>query len=79
MGIVECRERLLGEGVARGEFVAVAEDGAQRLRDRSRRGHPADKVLVDVKGLEPAMQPLRPARVGMAVGDEGAIFELGLL
>jgi hypothetical protein len=34
---------------------------------------------VDVDGLKPAMQPFRPVRVGMAKGNEGAVFELGLL
>ncbi len=74
MGLIECGERLLGECMTRGEFVTIAEDGAERLGDRSRRSHPAYKVLVDVKGLEPAMQPLGESRVGMAVGDEGAVF-----
>ena len=63
------------ERVARGEVVTVAEDRAKRGRDYSRRGLAAGKVLVDAERFEAAMEPTRPARVGVAVGDERAIIE----
>jgi hypothetical protein len=34
-----------------------------------------DQVLVDRERFQAAMQPPRPAGVGVAVGNEGAIFE----
>ena len=58
---IERGKRLVGEGMARGEVVAVAEDGAERLGDRTRRGLAAHQVLVDGEGFERAVQPLRPA------------------
>ena len=72
---VQRGERLLRERMARGEVVAVAEDGLQRCGDRARRGLAAGEILVDGEGFERAMQPLGPRGIGVAVGDEGAVFE----
>jgi hypothetical protein len=71
---IECRERLVGQSVSRREVVAVAKDGAQALGDRAYRGLATDKVLVDAKAFQSTMQPLGPAGIGVAVGDEGAVF-----
>ena len=68
---------LLVERMTGGEIVAVAEDGAKRRRYRSGCGLAADQILVDGKRLKRTMQPSRPVRVGVAVGNEGAVFELG--
>jgi hypothetical protein len=64
-----------GHRLSRCEVFAVAEDRAQALGDGASRRLPSGKVLVDLEALEPALQPLRPRRIGVAVGDEGAIFE----
>ena len=49
--------------------------GRSALGDRARRGLAADQVLVDAEAFERAMQPLGPGRIGVAVGDEGAVFQ----
>jgi hypothetical protein len=74
-GRVERRKRLLGQSLAGGEVFAVAEDRAQARGDRASRRLPSGQVLIDLEAFEPTLQPFRPARVGVAVGDEGAIFE----
>ena len=61
--------------MTRGEVVTIAEDGPERLGDRTNSRLAALEVLVDVEAFERAMQPLGPRRVGVAVGDEGAVFE----
>ena len=61
--------------MAGGEVVAVADDGTERLGDGPCRGLAAHEVLVDAKALEAAMQPPGPSRIGVALGDKGAVFE----
>jgi hypothetical protein len=61
--------------MASSEVVAVAEDGAQRFRNRTGRRRPTCEILVDAETFERAVQPFRPRRIGVAVGDEGAIFD----
>jgi hypothetical protein len=61
--------------MAGGKIVAVAEDGFERLRHGAVRRLPVHKILVDMKRFKPTMQPLGRARVGVTVGNEGAIFE----
>ena len=58
-----------------GELVAVAEDGAQRFRDGAGCRLASGEVLVDAEALQRAMQPLGLSRIGMAVGNKGAVFE----
>ena len=72
---IERSYRLVIQGVTSGEVLAVAKDGTQSLGDRACGGFPADKVLVDVEAFESPMQPLGPARVSVAVGDEGSILQ----
>jgi hypothetical protein len=66
---------LLGQGVACGEVVAIAENGLDRLRDRPALRLPTGQIAIDAAALKPAMQPLGLSRVGVAIGDEGAVFE----
>ena len=73
-GRIERGERLVAERMAGGEVVAVAEDGPQGFGYGPALGLTPDQVLVDAERLQPAVQPLGPSRVGMAVGDEGAVF-----
>jgi hypothetical protein len=61
--------------MTRGKVVTVAEDGPERLGDRTNSRLAPGQVLVDVKILKRAVQPLRPRRIGVAVGDEGAVFK----
>src|SRR6185369_11334056 len=61
--------------MAGGEVVAVAEDGPQCLWDYSGCCRAANQLPVDAEGLQPAVQPLRPARVAVAVGEERAVLE----
>jgi hypothetical protein len=75
MASVERRPRLVRESLARCELVAVAEDRAQCSWDRASCGLAANQVLVYVKAFKRTMQPLSPIRIGVAVGDKGAIFE----
>ena len=55
---IECRQRLVRKSLARSEFVAVSEDRAQCLWDRTRCALAADQVLVYVKAFKRPMQPL---------------------
>jgi hypothetical protein len=51
------RTGLIGQRVAGGEVIAVAEDGAQRVGDGARGGLAAHEVLVDAERFKRAMQP----------------------
>ena len=42
--------------------------------DRARDIAP-DKILITTKAFQPALQPLRPARVGVTVRNESAVLE----
>lgn len=74
---VERGQRLVGERVAGGEILAVAEDWAQRFRNGTEPGRAADEVPVDRKGFEPLVQPHRPFGVGVAIGQKRPIFQSG--
>jgi len=67
-----CTDR--GAEVASGrQFVAVAEDRAQARADRpigAGRAHQARRHAIR---LQPAMQPLGPRGIGMAVAEEGGV------
>src|SRR6185437_11101683 len=70
---------LLSQRVACGELVAVAKHRTKRRRKRPGRRHPPGKVLIDRERLDPAMEPFRPAGIGVAVGYEGPVFQIGRL
>ena len=61
--------------VPAGEVLAITEDRSQRLRYRPDGGVPTNPILVDAEGFEPAVQPLRPPRIVMAVAQERAVLE----
>jgi len=56
------------------ELVAIPEDRREASRDLAARRHRADQCLRRSIPLQRAVQPRRPARVAMAVADEGAVF-----
>lgn len=59
---------------ANSEFAWVAIDRAQRLVDDAC-GISPDEVVIATETFQPAMEPLGPGRIGVTVGDEGAILE----
>src|SRR5262249_3751641 len=75
MRSVERGKCLLRQRVAGSELVAVAKDRTQCLWNRPNRRRTPCKVLVDGEAFKRTMQPLRPICVGVAIGDEAAIFE----
>jgi hypothetical protein len=50
------------------------EDGAQAIGNCSGRGFPTDKVLINAEAVEPVMQPLGPAHIGVIIGDKSPVF-----
>src|SRR6476619_5445125 len=67
-------ERGKRQRMAPSEVVVMAKDRAQRLVDCTRDIAP-HKILIAAKGFQPAVQPLRPARIGVTVRNEGAVLE----
>jgi hypothetical protein len=63
------------ESMARGGFVAIAEDWAERVRHGAGQRLAPSEVLIDGEAFEGAMQPLRPDHIGVAIRDEGAVFD----
>ena len=60
--------------LADGEIAWVAIDRAQRLVDGAC-GVSPDKILIAAETFQPAMEPLRPIRIGVTVGNESAVLE----
>ena len=74
-GSVERGDGLIVQRTARAEIFAVAEDGAELPRNRAERGRAA-RQPAQREAFEARMQPFRQRGVGMAVGEEGAVFEI---
>ena len=71
---VECGKRLLRRRLADGDIAWVAIDRAQRLVDGAC-GISPDEVVIAAEAFQPAMEPLRPIRIGVTVGNESAVLE----
>ena len=56
------------------EFIAIAEDRLQAIWNRPERSRASDDRAGQPVGFEPAMNPLAPACVAMAVADEGPVL-----
>ncbi len=66
---------LFVQRVARAEVFAVAEDRSQRGGDRPQR-RVAAREAAQGKAFEAGMQSFRQRRIGVAVGEERAEFEI---
>ena len=67
----------LAEVSRRGEFLAVAEHRCDALRHGAEGRLAANEMARQSVGLERAVQPLRPALVGVAVANKGPVAEHG--
>jgi hypothetical protein len=57
------------------EVLAVAEDGAQRFWNWAKR-RVSTRKATHWEAFQPAVQPLRPRRVGVTVGEKCAVLEI---
>src|SRR5262245_33263724 len=75
VGNVERSKCLVAQGMIRAKFVTFAKDKAQRFMDRSSSVAPYE-LVIGAEAFQPAVQPLRPARVGVAVNNERTVLDL---
>lgn len=72
---VKRAKRLITERMTSGEVLAVAKDGSKSLRNLSRRRLPPNQIFINAEPLQLRMEPLDPASIRMAVGEEGAVLQ----